>query len=66
MKMISSRYFHNFENIVEWAVIGLVIFSLIPSHYMTFAEGKQIQRHLAAFTFLLAFTQVKRIFLCEL
>ena len=26
---------------------------------MTFGEGKQVQKHLAAFTFLLAFTQVR-------
>jgi len=58
---LKKRYFHYFENLVEWAVIGFVIFSLIPSYYMTFGEGKQVQKHLAAFTFLLAFTQ---LYLC--
>ena len=58
IKLKINRYFHYFENLVEWAVIGFVIFSLIPSYYMTFGEGKQVQKHLAAFTFLLAFTQV--------
>ena len=46
---------------VEWCVIGMVIFSLIPNHFMTFGtgdEGVLVQKHLAAGTFLLAFMQV--------
>ena len=42
-------------------MIGMVIFSLIPNHFMTFGtgdEGVLVQKHLAAGTFLLAFMQV--------
>ena len=60
-----KKYFHNFENIVEWSVIILVIFSLIPEEAMKklmdffgVAEGVMVQKHLAAGTFLLAFMQV--------
>ena len=60
-----KKYFHNFENIVEWSVIILVIISLIPEEAMKslmnffgVADGVMVQKHLAAGTFLLAFMQV--------
>lgn len=35
-----------------------MIFSLLPSQWVAFADGENVQRHLAAITFLLAFMQV--------
>ena len=52
------RYFHYFENVIEWSVLVLVIFSLLPNYFIKFESSKQVQKHLAAFTFLLAFMQV--------
>ena len=55
------RYFHYFENIIEWSVLILVIFSLIPRHFMVIGqgdEGELVQKHMAAVTFMLAFMQV--------
>ena len=50
-------------------MIGMVIFSLIPNHFMTFGtgdEGVLVQKHLAAGTFLLAFMQVHKYTGCVL
>jgi len=55
---LKKRYFTYFENFIEWIILGLVIFSLLPEQWVAFAEGKVVQRHLAAFTFLLAFMQL--------
>ena len=55
---VSFRYFTYFENFIEWIILGLVIFSLLPEQWVAFAEGKVVQKHLAAFTFLLAFMQL--------
>ena len=69
MTSYACRYFHYFENVVEWCVIGMVIFSLIPNHFMTFGtgdEGVLVQKHLAAGTFLLAFMQVHKYTGCVL
>jgi hypothetical protein len=52
------RCFHYFDNVIEWSVLILVIFSLLPIYFMKFESSKQVEKHLAAFTFLLAFMQV--------
>ena len=51
------RYFHYYENMIEWAVLILVLISLLPDKW--FYRDKYLQKHLAAFTFLLAFMQVR-------
>ena len=62
LKPVCCRYFHYFENVVEWTVLILVIFSLLPNYFIKFDTSQQVQKHLAAFTFLLAFMQVTWVF----
>jgi len=53
---VCFRYFHYYENMIEWCVLVLVLLSLLPDIW--FISDPYIQKHLAAFTFLLAFMQV--------
>ena len=52
------RYFSYFENVIEWSILLLVVFSLIPISLLKLSTGPSVQRHLAAFTFLLALIQL--------
>ena len=54
--MFVFRYFHYYENMIEWFVLVLVLLSLLPDIW--FISDPYLQKHLAAFTFLLAFMQV--------
>ncbi|XP_023346076.1 uncharacterized protein LOC111715063 [Eurytemora carolleeae] len=53
---LRKRYFHYYENMIEWCVLVLVLLSLLPDIW--FISYPYLQKHLAAFTFLLAFMQV--------
>ena len=58
-KLRPRRYFTEWENYLEWAVIVLVILNLLPWYWMKkMGADDHLQRHLAALTLLLAFIQL--------
>ena len=53
---------HDLENWMQWMVLLLVVVALLPQTWLEAHDGaveaRSIQKHLAAFTFLIAFIEV--------
>jgi hypothetical protein len=56
------RYVNDLENWMQWMVLLLVIVALLPQTWLEAHDGaeeaRNVQKHLAAFTFLIAFIEV--------
>jgi hypothetical protein len=61
--LLLCRYLDNIENLLQWMVLLLVLVALLPRQWLegqdTGLAALRLQKHMAAFTFLFAFIQVR-------